>query len=61
MTSRLERLIPKIEDQFFRSFLEATDDRDSAAGHYTVPSLETLAEKIIDLERRAHACEGRRT
>lgn len=62
MTQRLERLIPKIRDQFMREFLTAADDKGSAAGHYVVPALETLAEKWLVLEKRAQEaqeqCDG---
>ena len=51
MTQRLERLIAKIRDEYMRQFLSAADDKGSAAGHYVIPALETLAEKWLKMEQ----------
>ena len=51
MTQRLERLIVKIRDEYMRQFLSAADDKGSAAGHYVIPALETLAEKWLAMEQ----------
>ena len=51
MTQRLERLIVKIKDEFMCDFLSAADDKGSAAGHYVIPALETLAEKWLAMEQ----------
>jgi len=58
MTDRLYRLIPKIDDEFVRSFLAAADSKESAAGHFVLPALETLAEKWMALEERVKKAEG---
>lgn len=60
MTSRLERLIPKIRDPFVRSFLSAADDKSTAAGHFVLPALETLAEKWLAMEQRLEECSDGR-
>lgn len=58
MTDRLERTIPKIKDPFVRSFLAAADNRDAAAAYYVMPTLETLAEKWVEMEERVKECGG---
>jgi hypothetical protein len=60
MTSRLERLIPRIKDRFVREFLASAEDKGSAAGHYVLPALETLAEKWLALEQEVEKCSDRR-
>lgn len=60
MTQRLERLIPRIKDNFVREFLAAAEDKGSAAGHYVIPALETLAEKWLALQQEAEKCSDRR-
>ena len=53
MTQRLERLIPRIKDDFIRNFLAAADAKDSPASIYTMAALETLAERVLALEDEA--------
>jgi len=50
MTQRLERLIPRIRDEFIRNFLAAVDAKDSPASIYTMAALEKLAERVLALE-----------
>lgn len=57
MTQRLERLIPQVRDSFVREFLAAADDTTSAAGHFVLPTLETLAEKWLAMEQELEECK----